>query len=95
LIATELVLCRTRGLRAERRCRRIQGFAWIRRLPDGSGKRGLAVENEHGLVVRQARSKGVVLGLEPGKLGFQVANTLLETTHFGEHTRIGSADVTE
>jgi hypothetical protein len=89
------MLCRTRGLRAEPRCRRVQGFAWLRRLPEGSGKRGLTVENEHVLVVRQARGKGVVLGLKPGKLGFQVANALLETTHFGEHTRIGSADMTE
>lgn len=67
----------------------------MRRPPEESGKRGLTVENEHVLVVRQARSKGVVLGLEPGKLGFQVANALLETTHLGDHTRIGSADVTE
>ena len=28
------------------------------------------------------RSERVVLFLEPNKLGFQVANALLETTHF-------------
>jgi hypothetical protein len=60
-----------------------------------SGKRGLAVENEHVLVVRQPRSKRIVLVLEPSKLGFQVANTLLETTHFGDHTRVWTADVAE
>jgi hypothetical protein len=56
-------------------------------------ERGLAIQNEHVLVVREPRSKGVVLGLEPGKLGFQVANALLETAHFGDHTRIGTTDV--
>ena len=33
--------------------------------------------------------------LEPDKLGFQVANTLLQTAHFGDHTRVGTADVAE
>jgi hypothetical protein len=60
-----------------------------------SGKRGLAVENEHVLVVRQPRSKRVVFILEPHKLGFQVTNTLLETAHFGDHTRVWTADVAE
>jgi len=46
-------------------------------------------------VRRQASSKSVILFLEPHKLGFQVANTLLETAHFGDHTRIGAADVAE
>lgn len=58
-----------------------------------SGERGLVVENEHVLVVRQSRSKSVILFLEPNKLGFQVANTLLETAHFRDHTRIWTADV--
>jgi hypothetical protein len=58
-----------------------------------SGKRGLAIENEHVLVVRQPRSERVILVLEPHKLGFQVANALLETAHFRDHTRIGTADV--
>jgi hypothetical protein len=60
-----------------------------------SGKRGLPVKNQHVLVVREPRSKGIVLFLEPHKLGFQVANALLETTHFGDHAGIGTADVTE
>jgi hypothetical protein len=46
-----------------------------------SGERGLVVENQHVLVVHPC-GKSVVLFLEPGKLGFQVANTLLQTTHF-------------
>src|ERR1700744_17896 len=46
-----------------------------------SGKRGLAIQNEHVLVVRH-RSERVILFLEPNKLGFQVANTLLPTAPF-------------
>ena len=72
----------------------VQGLTWIRDAL-GSGKRGLAVQNEHVFVVRQPCSKGIVLGLEPGELGFQVANALLETAHFGDHTRIGTTDVAE
>ena len=53
------------------------------------------IENEHVLVVRQSRSKSVILFLEPNKLGFQVANTLLETAHFRDHTRIWTTDVAE
>jgi hypothetical protein len=45
--------------------------------------------------VRHASGKSLVLFLKPDKLGFQVANTLLETTHFGDHARIGTADVAE
>lgn len=37
----------------------------------------------------------VVHFLKPGKLGFQVTNTLLETTHFRDHARIGTTDVAE
>ena len=65
------------------------------RATEKSSERGFAVENEHVLVVRQPRSKGVVLFLEPHKLGFQVANALLETAHFRDHTRIGTTDVAE
>jgi len=68
---------------------------WVAGCLRSSGKRGLAVENEHVLVVRQPRSERIVLFLEPDKLGFQVANALLETAHFGDHTRIGTADVAE
>jgi hypothetical protein len=58
-----------------------------------SGKRRLTIENEHVFVMRQACGESVVLSLEPGKLGFQVANALLQATHFGDHARIGTADV--
>jgi hypothetical protein len=59
-----------------------------------SGQRWLAVQYEH-VFVRDARRKRVVLFLKPNKLGFQVANTLLETSHLGDHARIGTADVAE
>jgi hypothetical protein len=64
-------------------------------LPEASGVRGLAIKNEHVLVMTETSSKCVVLFLEPGKLGFQVANTLLETAHFREHARVRTADVAE
>jgi len=60
-----------------------------------SGKRRLTVQHEHVLVVTAASGKRIVLFLEPDKLGFQVANTLLETAHLGDHTRIWTADVAE
>ena len=41
-----------------------------------------------------ASSKDVVLFLEPDELGFQVANTLPETAHLGDHAGIGTAGVT-
>jgi len=53
------------------------------------------IENEHVLVMREPCSKSVVLFLKPDKLGFQVANTLLQTAHFRDHTRIWTADVAE
>ena len=43
--------------------------------------------------MREPRGKRVVLVLKPGELGFQVANALLETAHFRDHTRVGTADV--
>jgi hypothetical protein len=64
-------------------------------IPETSGERGLAVENQHVLVVRQPRGKRIVHFLKPHKLGFQVANALLETAHFRDHTRIGTTDVAE
>jgi len=42
-----------------------------------------------------ASGKSFVLALEPDKLGFQVSNALLETTHFGYDARIGAANVAE
>jgi hypothetical protein len=47
-----------------------------------SGERRLTIQNEHVLIVAEPRGKRVVLVLKPGKLGFQIANALLETTHF-------------
>jgi hypothetical protein len=38
-------------------------------------------------------SENVVLFLEPGKLGFQVTDTLLKTTHLSDHAGIRPADV--
>jgi hypothetical protein len=70
-------------------------FPWNQRYLRLSGERRLAVDNEHVLVVRQPSGKSIVLFLKPHKLGFQVANTLLETAHFRDHTRVGTADVAE
>jgi hypothetical protein len=39
--------------------------------------------------------KRVLLLLKPHKLGFEVANTLLEATHLVDRTEIGPADVAE
>ena len=39
--------------------------------------------------------KCVVLFLEPDKLGFQVAYSLLEAAHLGNDAGIGTADVAE
>ena len=74
----------------------LTGSAMARAEPcflRSSGKRGLTVQNEHVLVMREPRGKRVVLVLKPGELGFQVANALLETAHFRDHTRVGTADV--
>jgi hypothetical protein len=60
-----------------------------------SGERRLAIQNEHVILVTAASGKRVVLFLEPHKLGFQVANALLETAHLGDHARICTADVAE
>jgi hypothetical protein len=70
-------------------------FAPVQGFLRSSGKRRLAVEREHVLVVRQPRGKNVIHFLEPHKLGFQVADALLETAHFRDHTRVGTADVAE
>ena len=79
-----VVPCRTRGVvRAKRSSLR------------SSGERRLAIQNEHVILVTAASGKRVVLFLEPHKLGFQVANTLLETAHLGDHARICTADVAE
>ena len=60
-----------------------------------SGERRLTVQDEHVILVTVTSGKRVVLFLEPHKLGFQVANTLLETAHLGDHAGIRTADVAE
>jgi hypothetical protein len=60
-----------------------------------SGESWLAVQYEHVLLVTGPGGKRVVLFLKPHKLGFQVANALLETAHLGDHAGIGTADVAE
>jgi hypothetical protein len=37
----------------------------------------------------------VILFLKPDKLGFEVAYSLLEAAHLGNHAGIGTADVAE
>jgi hypothetical protein len=71
------------------------GVSLVQGYLRSSGKRRLAIDNQYVLVVRQPSSKSIVLFLKPHKLGFQVANTLLETAHFRDHTRVGTADVAE
>jgi hypothetical protein len=58
-----------------------------------SGKRRLAGRNQQ--VVIDLHGQRVLLLLKPDKLGFQVANALLETTHLIDHAEIGPADVAE
>jgi hypothetical protein len=59
-----------------------------------SGQRRLTVQYEHVVLVTASRER-IVLFLEPNKLSFQVANTLLKTAHLGDYTRIWTADVAE
>ena len=58
-----------------------------------SGKSRLAVQNQHVILMTGTSGKSVVLGLKPGKLGFEVTNALLETAHLGDHAGIGTTDV--
>jgi len=60
-----------------------------------SGKRRLTIQNQHVILMLDPSGKHVVLFLKPHKLGFQVANALLETAHLGDHARIWTADVAE
>jgi hypothetical protein len=39
--------------------------------------------------------KYVILFLKPDKLGFEVAYSLLEASHLGNHAGVGTADVAE
>ena len=60
-----------------------------------SGQRRLTVQYEHVVLVTAASRERIILFLEPNKLSFQVANTLLKTAHLGDHARIWTADVAE
>jgi hypothetical protein len=59
-----------------------------------SDERRLAIRNQHVLVACLNRER-VILFLKPHKLGFQVAYSLLEAAHLGNHAGIGTADVAE
>jgi hypothetical protein len=60
------------------------------------GERWFAVQDQHVLLGASClRGERVVLVLKPHKLGFKVANTLLETAHLRDHAGIGTADVAE
>jgi len=45
--------------------------------------------------MRYLHGQRVLLLLKPDKLGFKVANSLLEATHLIDHPGIGPADVAE
>ncbi|HEU5389816.1 MAG TPA: hypothetical protein VFV73_28350 [Streptosporangiaceae bacterium] len=63
------------------------------RGPGAAGRR-LAVQDGH-VLLPDADGKRVVFFLEPDKPGFQVAGTLLQAAHLGDHAGIGTADVAE
>jgi hypothetical protein len=58
-----------------------------------SGEYRLAGPNQQ--VIADLRHQRILFVLKPDKLGFQVADTLLETTHLVDHAEIGPADVAE
>jgi hypothetical protein len=58
-----------------------------------SGERWFAVPNHQ--VMSDLHGKRVLFLLKPDKLGFKIANTLLEATHLIDHAEIGPADVAE
>jgi hypothetical protein len=57
-------------------------------------ERGLALRDQHVFVGRLNRER-VIRRLEPNKLGFQVAYSLLKTAHLRNNAGIGTADVAE
>jgi hypothetical protein len=59
-----------------------------------SGERRFAVRHQHVRVGCLHRER-LVLFLEPDKLGFQVAYSLLEAAHLGNDAGVGTADVAE
>ncbi len=59
-----------------------------------SGECRLAGPNYQQFMV-DLRGKCVLLILKPDKLGFKIADALLETTHFVDYAEIGPANVAE
>jgi len=59
-----------------------------------SDERGFAIRYQHVLVACLNRER-VILFLQPYKLGFQVAYSLLEAAHLGNDAGIRTADVAE
>jgi hypothetical protein len=80
------------GRRRRRPCSVLCRFGRV--SPRSSDVRGLAIRHQH-VLVASLNSKRFVLFLKPYKLGFQVAYSLLEAAHLGNHAGIGTADVAE
>ena len=64
-------------------------------LPVLSGESRLAILQPDQSLITSLRFERVVLGLEPGEFCLKVADALLETAHFRDHTRVRTADVAE
>lgn len=63
--------------------------------PGPLGKGRLTILQAVERFVTGAGREFVVLGLEPGELCLEITDTLLETAHFRDHTRVRTADVAE
>jgi hypothetical protein len=46
-------------------------------------------------LIARLRGESVILGLEPCELSLQIPDSLLETAHFRDHSRVKTADVAE
>ena len=80
------------GRRHRRPCSVLCRFAASRPRPSDVSR--LAVRHQHVLVASLNRER-VILFLKPYKLSFEVAYSLLEAAHLGNHAGIGTADVAE
>jgi hypothetical protein len=75
--------------------RRRPWFVFVVFLVDRrSGERRFAVRHQH-VRTRCLYRERLVFFLEPDKLGFQVAYSLLEAAHLGNDAGVGTADVAE
>ena len=73
----------------------IRSLSFYRVLPAPSlDVRRLAVRYQH-VLVAAVNGECVIFFLKPYKLGFEVAYSLLEAAHLGNHAGIGTADVAE